>query len=52
MYTIDDCQVVEVTVRVWIKPGADIVDTINEADYRFQHEDIVDTDITDINTEN
>jgi len=43
----DKLQVVEVTVRLWIKKGADIEDTINEADYSFLHENIVDSDITD-----
>jgi len=43
----EEFQVVEVTVRLWIKKGADIEDTINEADYSFLHENIVDSDITD-----
>lgn len=47
----EDFQLVELTVRVWIKQGADIADTINEADYTFTHEDIIDTEIIDINTE-
>lgn len=47
----EDFQLVELTVRVWIKLGADIEDTINEADYVFKHPNIIDTEITDINTE-
>jgi hypothetical protein len=43
----EEFQVVEVTVRMWIKKGADMEDTINEADWRFEHEDIVACDITD-----
>ena len=45
----DDLQKVEVTVVVWIRAGADPEQAINEADYSFEHPDIVDTDITDIN---
>lgn len=47
----EDFQLVELTVRVWIKADADITDTINEADYVFKHPNIIDTEITDINTE-
>ena len=48
---MEEMQVVEITVRVWIKAGADVVDTINEADYEFTHENIFDTEIVDINNE-
>lgn len=47
----EDFQIVEVTVRVKIRAGADVYDAISEADYVFTHEDILDTEITDINTE-
>ena len=46
-----DLQVVEVTVRIWLRAGADPIDAINEAAYAFEHADIVDTDIVDIHTE-
>lgn len=48
----EDFQMFEITVRVWIKKDADPVEVINEADYVFKHEDIIDTEIVDIVTEN
>jgi len=42
---------IEVTVAVWIKEDADPSDVVSEMDYNMTHDDIVDTEVVDINTE-
>lgn len=39
---------VYVSVKLYLKPGADIQEVVQECDYSFKHEDILDTEIVDI----
>lgn len=48
---MEDYQTVEVIVRVKIKPAADVQEVISEMDYEFDHPDILDTEVVDVNTE-
>lgn len=48
---MEDYQTVEVVVRVKIKPDADVQEVISEMDYEFDHPDILDTEVVDVNTE-
>ena len=49
--TVIETRTVYITVALEIKEDADIADVINEMDYDFKHEAIVDMEITDIDTE-
>lgn len=42
---------VQVVVTLWLRDGCDVQEVINEMDYDFKHQDILDTEISDINTE-
>lgn len=42
---------VQVVVTLWLRDGCDVQEVINEMDYDFRHQDILDTEISDINTE-
>lgn len=47
----DDVRTVELTVRVTIRGSADVQEVVSNCNYDFAHEDIVSTEIIDINTE-
>lgn len=47
----DDTRTIELTVRVTIRGSADVQDVVSNCNYDFAHEDIVDTEIVDVNTE-
>lgn len=47
----DDKIPVQVIVTLWLRDGCDVQAVISEMDYDFKHEDILDTEIRDINTE-
>ena len=47
----DGTRTIEVTVRLTISADADVSQLISEMDYEFKHDDIVDTEIVDTNTE-
>lgn len=47
----DELMPVQVVVTLWLKPDADVQEVMSEMDYDFQHKDIVDMEIRDINTE-
>jgi hypothetical protein len=47
----DDVHTIEVTVRVTICGSADPQDVINDCNYEFIHDKIVNTEIVDVNTE-
>lgn len=42
---------VQVVVTLWLKPDADVQEVMSEMDYEFTHEDIVDMEIREVNTE-
>jgi len=44
-------QVIEVTVRVYLTEDADPQEAIAEMDYEFAHDNIIGTEVVDINTE-
>lgn len=48
---LEAAQIVEVVVRLKIRCDADIQEVVSEMDYNFDHEDILDTEIVDLNTE-
>ncbi len=39
---------VYVSVKLYLKPGADIDEVVQECEYTFTHEDILETEIVDI----
>lgn len=39
---------VYVSVKLYLKPGADIQEVVQECDYSFKHEDIIEHEIMDI----
>ena len=39
---------VYVSVKLYLKPGADIQEVVQECDYHFTHDDIIETEIVDI----
>lgn len=47
----EDTRTIELTVRVKIRGSADVQDVVSNCNYDFAHEDIVETEIIDINTE-
>jgi hypothetical protein len=42
---------VQVVVTLWLRDGANVQEVVNEMDYDFTHADILDMEISDINTE-
>ena len=44
-------QTVEITVKLIIRKNADIQEVVNEMMYDFEHDDILSTEIVDLNTE-
>jgi hypothetical protein len=44
-------QIVEVTVRVYLTEDADVQEAIAEMDYEFTHDNIIGTEIVALNTE-
>jgi len=46
-----DARRIEITVSIWIDEDADATEVFENMDYDFFHEDIIDTEITDLNTE-
>lgn len=42
---------VQVVVTLWLKPDADVREVMSEMDYDFKHDEIVDMEIREINTE-
>lgn len=42
---------VQVVVTLWIKPDANVQEVMSEMDYDFKHDEIVDMEIREINTE-
>jgi hypothetical protein len=42
---------VQVVVTLWLRDGANVQEVVNEMDYDFTHTDILDIEISDINTE-
>lgn len=42
---------VEIIVTLWLRDECDVNEVLNEMDYEFKHPDILDTEISDINTE-
>lgn len=47
----EDTRTIELTVRVRIRGSADVQDVVENCNYDFAHEDIVETEIVDVNTE-
>jgi hypothetical protein len=47
----DDKVPVQVIVTLWLRDGADVQEVVSEMDYDFKHADILDMEISDINTE-
>lgn len=47
----EDTRTIELTVRVKIRGSADVQDVVSNCNYDFAHEDIVETEIVDVNTE-
>lgn len=47
----DDKIPVQVIVTLWLRDGCNVQEVISEMDYDFKHADILDTEISDINTE-
>jgi hypothetical protein len=47
----EDTRTIELTVRVKIRSSADVQDVVSNCNYDFAHEDIVETEIVDVNTE-
>ena len=39
---------VYVSVKLYLKPGADVQEVVQECEYKFTHEDILETEIVDI----
>lgn len=39
---------VYLSVKLYLKPGADVQEVVQECDYKFTHEDIIETEIVDI----
>jgi hypothetical protein len=48
---VEDTRTIELTVRVKIRASADVQDVVSNCNYDFAHEDIVETEIVDVNTE-
>lgn len=44
-------QTVEIVVRLKIREGVNIQDVIADMNYDFEHDDILSTEVVDINTE-
>lgn len=42
---------VEVVVRLKIREDADVQEVLSEMNYDFEHEDILSTEVVDVNTE-
>jgi hypothetical protein len=42
---------VQVVVTLWLRDGCNVQEVINEMDYDFRHPEIMDSEISDINTE-
>lgn len=47
----DNLRRIEIQVSLWIRDDADVLEVIQEMDYHFKHEAIVDSCIEDIITE-
>lgn len=47
----EDIRTIELTVRVKVRGSADINDVVSNLNYDFAHEDIVETEIVEVNTE-
>lgn len=47
----EDCKIVEITVALWVREDADVGEVVSEMNYMFEHADIADSEIRDINTE-
>lgn len=47
----DGLRPVDIVVRLWISENADVMEIVQEMDYHFRHDDIIDTVIEDILTE-
>ena len=47
----DDMIPVQVIATVWIRQGANVQEVVSEMDYEFKHEDILDSEIREINTD-
>lgn len=43
----DHATPVQVIITVWVREGATVQEVINEMDYRFEHDDIVDAEVQD-----
>lgn len=41
-------RMIELLVRVWIKEDAEVMEVVNDLDYSFTHEAILDTVIEDV----
>lgn len=44
----DNPKLVLVQVAIWMKPSAEVQDVLADCDYSFDHEDILETEIRDI----
>lgn len=47
----EEGRVIEIVVAIRVRENADVNEVISEMDYNFNHPDILDTEIRDINTE-
>ena len=47
----EELRTIELTVRVKVRASADVDDVVSNLNYDFAHEDIVETEIVDVNTE-
>lgn len=43
----EDFKLIELKVRVWVRPDADLQEVVDEMDYTIKHSDVIDTEIAD-----
>ena len=49
--TVDNLRPIEVVIKLWINEDADPVEVVNEMDYIITHDDVIRSEVVDINTE-
>ena len=47
----EELRPVEVVIKLWINADADPAEVVNEMDYTIYHDDVVASEVIDINTE-